>query len=272
MKRTTYILIGLLVAGFCVLIGGMLTMYFTAEPYNPKSFNMQGERVTKELPSFRVIWLAQEKMKTDDNRNGSRIWLANSLLKVIPSNGEKSTLCCSEKVNDCLKMTVVGDTLKILLDYPIDKLKEEFKDSKYVELNIGDMQLSMTQDVECIIDDISGQNISLENIAKDSLSINISNSLVMSSCNFEALNIIRSGPKIDFQSGTIKNLHLNLSMMSDWYVNVDDCHIDTEYLTGDSSRVFLQKGECKRMFWIPIEDGSELAVTLSEKACVTIMD
>lgn len=28
MKRTTYILIGLFVAGFCMLVGGMFVMYF----------------------------------------------------------------------------------------------------------------------------------------------------------------------------------------------------------------------------------------------------
>lgn len=272
MKRTTYILIGLLVAGFCVLIGGMLTMYFTAEPYNPKSFNMQGERLTKELPSFRVIWLAQTEMKTDGSRNGRKIRMTNSLLEVLPSSGEKNTLSCSKKVNDYLKMSVLGDTLKILLDYPVENLPQEFKEAQSVYVNIGYMELNMTKDVECIINDIHGQNINLRNLVQDSLSINTSNSIAMNSCNFEALNIMRSGPKVDFQSGTIKNLHLDLSFMSDWSVNVDDCHIDTEYLTGDSSRVFLQKGECKRMFWIPIEDGSELAVTLTEKACVTIMD
>ena len=33
MKRTTYILIGLFVAGFCMLVGGMFVMYCLGKPY-----------------------------------------------------------------------------------------------------------------------------------------------------------------------------------------------------------------------------------------------
>ena len=38
------------------------------------------------------------------------------------------------QVNDYLKMTVMGDTLKILLDYPLDKLLQELKAVSYTHL------------------------------------------------------------------------------------------------------------------------------------------
>ena len=43
-------------------------------------------------------------------------------------------------------------------------------------------------------------------------------------------------------------------------------------LTGQNASVQLQKGECRRMFWIPEKDDSKLKVTLTEKACVTVME
>lgn len=268
MKRTTYILIGLFVAGFCVLVGGMFIMFCLGKPYFSNQLNLQGELLIKEVPICRVIWLTQTEMNTEERS----VWLANSFLDVQPSKEEKNTFSCSEKVNDYLKMTVMGDTLKILLDYSLDELPHEYKESKYVALNTGDMRLNLTQDVECIINDIYMQKIVLKNLTKDSLSIDTSNSVMVDSCDFRALNVIRSGRDVEFQSGNIDNLHLNLNMMDNWSVNVEGCHINTEYLTGGNTDVQLQKGECQRMFWIPEKDGSKLTVTLTEKACVTAME
>ncbi len=169
-------------------------------------------------------------------------------------------------------MTVMGDTLKILLDYSLDQLPQEFKKSKFMGMNIGDMRLDMTQDVECIINDINSQNIGFKHLEKDSLSIDTSNSIVVDSCDFAALQVIRSGGNVDFQSGTINNLYLNLGMMGNWSVNVEKCHIGTEYLTAHYANVQLQKGECERMIWIPEKNDSKLNVFLTGKACVTVME
>ena len=77
---------------------------------------------------------------------------------------------------------------------------------------------------------------------------------------------------MDFQSGTINNLYLNLGMMGNWSVNVEKCHIGTEYLTAHYANVQLQKGECERMIWIPEKNNSKLNVFLTGKACVTVME
>ena len=140
MKRTTYILIGLFVAGLCVLVGGMFVMYCLGRPHFSNQINLQGEQLTKNCRLVRVIWLTQTEMHTEE----CSVWLANSLLGVLPSKGEKNTFSCSQKVNDYLKMTVMGDTLKILLDYPLDKLLQELKEARYVAMITGDMQLNLT--------------------------------------------------------------------------------------------------------------------------------
>ena len=128
MKRTTYILIGLFIAGLCVLVGGMFMMFCLGRPYFSNQLNLQGEQLTKEVPVCRVIWLTQTEMSTEERS----VWLANSSLEVQPSKEKKNTFSCSEKVNDYMKMTIMGDTLKILLDYSLDELPQEFKESKYV--------------------------------------------------------------------------------------------------------------------------------------------
>lgn len=82
MKRTTYILIGLFVAGLCVLVGGMFVMYCLGRPHFSNQINLQGEQLTKEIPACRVIWLAQTEMHTEE----CSVWLANSFCE-----------CCLQK-------------------------------------------------------------------------------------------------------------------------------------------------------------------------------
>ena len=72
MKRTTYILIGLFVAGLCVLVGGMFMIFCLGRPYISNQLNLQGEQITKEVPACRVVWLTQTRLYTPE-RNVWRI-------------------------------------------------------------------------------------------------------------------------------------------------------------------------------------------------------
>ena len=73
MKRTTYILIGLFVAGLCVLVGGMFMIFCLGRPYISNQLNLQGEQITKEVPACRVVWLTQTRLYTPERTSGWRI-------------------------------------------------------------------------------------------------------------------------------------------------------------------------------------------------------
>ena len=110
MKRTTYILIGLFVAGLCVLVGGMFVMYCLGE-----TILFQSNKPARRTASPRTADLSGDLDDSNRDEYGRTWYLAgNSLLGVLPSKGEKNTFSCSEKVNEYLKMTVMGDTLKIV--------------------------------------------------------------------------------------------------------------------------------------------------------------
>ncbi len=268
MKRTTYIFIGLFVAGLCVLVGGMFLMHFTGKPYVSNSIDLTGKQVTEELPSCRVIQFAQA------NRQQEEYYIRpfGSVFTINSSADGKNVLSCSDKVNSYLKKTVVGDTLKVIFDYPMDQIKQQREGSMGVRINLGDMQLHMSPDVECIINDNDNQTTVLKDLAMDSLAISVSTALAVNSCEFAVLNIMRSGwDPIDFQTGNIDNLHLNLDMIQSWNVHVGSCRIGTEYLTGHQHNIHLQKGECERVFWIPAKDDSHLNIVLENKACITMM-
>ena len=233
----------------------------------------QSNKPARRTASPRTADLSGDLDDSNRDEYGRTWYLAGKFsLGSFAFKGEKNTFSCSEKVNEYLKMTVMGDTLKIVLDYSLIDFPQEFKESKYVGMITGDMQLNLTSKVECVINDIYMQKIALKKLTKDSISIDTPNSIMVDSCDFRALSVIRGGRNVEFQSGNINNLHLNLNRMNNWSVNVEECHIDTEYLTGQNASVQLQKGECRRMFWIPEKDDSKLKVTLTEKACVTVME
>lgn len=136
----------------------------------------------------------------------------------------------------------------------------------------GDIQLNLTSKVECVISDVYIQKMALRKLTKGSISIDTPNSIMVDPCDFRTLSIIRGDGNVEFQNGSINNLHLNLNRMNNWSIGAKEYHIDTEYLTGQDASVQLQKGECRRVFWIPEKDDPKLKVTLIEKACVTIME
>lgn len=266
MKRTTYILIGLFIAGLIVLAGGIFVMFFTGKPYGSNEILFEGEQVTKKFPTCRVIWLTQSVLEKEEYA----VWMANSCLEVLPSEGKKNVFSCPKEVNDYLTMKVIGDTLKITFDYPMDKLSEKIEEQKYVYMIIGEWQMQLPSDVETIVSDIRNQKLVLKNLSQDTLSIGVSGSAAIEDCDFKALNVLRCAHLLNLQSGNIRDLYLYLDHIDGWSVDPKTCHIDTEYLTGYNAEVQLEKGECKHMFWTPTKEDAKLHVTLHERSCITM--
>jgi len=277
MKRTIYMFIGLFIALLCVRVGGMLVISCLGKPKPPllKQLDLQGKQIMKEVPDCRVIWISQAETNIEERS----VFIEDSRLEVLPATGEKTAFSCSEKVEDYLKMRVMGDTLKILLDCSLNRLPHEFRDVKSVQMNPGDMRLNLAKKVECVINDIDHQQMVFKNLVKDSLAVHASDFLTVDSCDFRALHILKCGGREfyytsitpHFHKGNINNLYVNLKDREKWAANVEKCRIGAEYFRGSGS-VELKKEECKRVFYIPENENSDLTVTLKGKACVTAIE
>ena len=76
---------------------------------------------------------------------------------------------------------------------------------------------------------------------------------------------------LHFNSGTVRNLYLNLDEIADWDVNTGSFHIDTEHLSGSRyHRCLLQKNECRRVFWTPLKDDASLSVELKQAVKIEV--
>ena len=76
---------------------------------------------------------------------------------------------------------------------------------------------------------------------------------------------------LHLNSGTVRNLYLNLDEIADWDVNTGSFHIDTEHLSGSRyHRCLLQKNECRRVFWTPLKDDASLSVELKQAVKIEV--
>lgn len=83
----------------------------------------------------------------------------------------------------------MGDTLKILWTLFAGSTSAGVKKSKFMGMNIGDMRLDMTQDVECIINDINRNN-RIQTFEKDFRPLIRLILLYSDSCDFAVLQVI----------------------------------------------------------------------------------
>lgn len=86
-----------------------------------------------------------------------------------------------------------------------------------------------------------------------------------------SLRLRRRRRALHLNSGTVRNLYLNLDEIADWDVNTGSFHIDTEHLSGSRyHRCLLQKNECRRVFWTPLKDDASLSVELKQAVKIEV--
>lgn len=268
MKRTTYILIGILLSGFLIMIIGIILLPCFEKMHRSNTITFGGAQVSEQLPGFKTMILVYPCAETQDHL----LSLGNCHLTVSPSGGDGNTFVCPEEFRKYLELEVVNDTLKMTFNYsekdlPADKKKAEF----VYFISTEPLLLNIAQDVQVINNQMQGLELRLEGLEQDSLSLYALASVAVDSCRLGSF-AVSNAYGLYLNSGEIGNLHLDLDGVRDWNVNTQNCHIDAEYLTGESNNVFLQKGECQRMYWTPKQENSELRVTLKEKSCISILD
>ena len=274
MKRTTYILIGLFFAGILLISGIALTVFIMGEeePKGVIALDTE-ERVEKELPACRVVMFERwdfDKGSTEKYGNLSYTMFDDSFSLEVQAS-DKNLLSYPAGVDAYLSTEVEGDTLKIRFDLPEKKIKELMDKHGGAVLLLGDWKLSLTKEAKCIVNDMSlRQPMAVRGFATDSLTIDAVNiHVTMDSCRVDVLDV-RKAVELKFNSGSVRDLYMDVDEVRGWRVNADAFDIGTMYLTGHEGWIELARGDCERMRWIPKSDGAKLQVTLNEPAWVTV--
>lgn len=274
MKRTTYILSAMMLAGLLIM-GGLLFYIasYTTEWEEPL-MEVRGEQQVLVLPPCKVVKLTQPPVIWKQKREGVMeterfTSFRNVPLSVSPTDSLQGSLSLAGDMTSFVSITAVGDTACITFDFPTEKLESRFQNVSWLLIKSERMGLKIPASVQTVVVNMEDMETDFRDFRCDTLSFRALNTAKVENCRIISLSA--QAQTLRFHSGEVENLYLNLDGISDWNVKVDSFHIDTEHLTGSRGHSnVLQKGECRQVLWTPQNEAASLNVTIRQAARIKV--
>lgn len=273
MKRTTYIIFGMLLTGLVVVCAGIFYASTQVTGWDNIFLDIKGEKKTVQLPQCRVIQMVAVRniiATGEGEEKGIRMPAFGELpLKITSGEAGQGSFTYASGMDEFMTMNSVGDTLRIVFDFPNDKLEKKYQDLYWLNLRSEEMIIALLDHVQFLQTSLEAQKMTVEGLARDSLSLMVQDYATINDCNFRALTV-QNGAWL-FNTGKADNLHLHLNGIRSWNVNASSFHVDTEYLYahGDQ-RCTLENGECRQVVWMPQSKDASLDIKLKEAATVVV--
>lgn len=269
MKRTTYIIIGMLFAGAILVIGTLTSIFSTGITWEESFLDIKGERTSKQMPECRVVHL-MSKVEAKDLEE-RYVSFDQTTLKIGPTDSLTGSLTYTSELNNYMKWKTAGDTLQIYFSFPTDKLAPQYQKMKWLRVRSEAIQMNIPQRVEEIISENYNMHTQFADLSRDSLAFKTQGTTIINDCQIKSLSA--KAPTLHFQSGQVDSLYLNLDFITEWTVDSDSFHIDTEHLSGSyEPNCYLQKNECRQVLWTPLSEKAELNIKLKEKARINVIE
>lgn len=269
MKRTTYIIIGMLFAGAILVIGTLTSIFSTGITWEESFLDIKGERTSKQMPECRVVHL-MSKVEAKDLEE-RYVSFDQTTLKIGPTDSLTGSLTYTSELNNYMEWKTAGDTLQIYFSFPTDKLAPQYQKMKWLRVRSEAIQMNIPQGVEEIISENYYMYTQFADLSRDSLAFKTQGTTIINDCQIKSLSA--KAPTLHFQSGQVDNLYLNLDFITEWTVDTDSFHIDTEHLSGSyEPNCYLQKNECRQVLWTPLSEKAELNIKLKEKARINVIE
>lgn len=273
MKRTTYIMIGMLVAGLvavCGIIGYAAANYTSGDD---RFMEMGGARKSVQLPACKVVKLEQPPVEWGHagvfSANHRTVLFDEVRLAVSPADTLDGSFSFPEALEPFLSFSSAEDTLFITFNFSGGEIGERLRHSNWLMIHAEDMTLRLPEGVERVSVHVESLETVFSGFSCDSLSFRAAGAARVENCRIASLDA--QARSLSFSSGEVRDLYLNLDQIARWTVQVDSFRLDTEHLTG--SRIFsntLQRGECRQVLWHPQSEEAALHLELNEDAVVTV--
>ncbi|WP_277121276.1 hypothetical protein [Bacteroides ndongoniae] len=269
MKRTTYIIIGMLFAGAILVIGTLTSIFSTGITWEESFLDIKGERTSKQMPECRVVHL-MSKVEAKDLEE-RYVSFDQTTLKIGPTDSLTGSLTYTSELNNYMEWKTAGDTLQIYFSFPTDKLAPQYQKMKWLRVRSEAIQMNIPQGVEEIISENYNMHTQFADLSRDSLAFKTQGTTIINDCQIKSLSA--KAPTLHFQSGQVDSLYLNLDFITEWTVDSDSFHIDTEHLSGSyEPNCYLQKNECRQVLWTPLSGKAQLNIKLKEKARINVIE
>lgn len=264
MKRTTYILIGLIVSGLIVIIVSIIFISTTGKPYKENGIFIGGDQVEMNMDGIHVVKMLVAQSEDSKERS---IYMNGDVKVTSPSAGEERKIVYPK--NEYLKVSRMNDTLLVEFDFNEHNIPEKFRNKDFVNAVGMDVQMSVDS-LNSLFIDTRGLKLNLKEVKMDSLFVHvIHQEVLVDSCQFRSFSLDGKDLRFKAKDSKIENFYLNLDSTWDW--KVINSEIGTEYLRGSKShRNFLQVGECKRVVWTSLNKEAQLQVTLRENSEIIV--
>lgn len=265
MKRTTYVILGVLLA----LLAGMSATIIYWGTHSGSASDMtvrlEGEERMRPLPACKVIRFRMDRMLHKQGGNDElNYYLAvnNIRLKVTSADTATGSFFYVADIEEFMDFQSQGDTLDIVFSFPPEKLKKKMPQGEipsYFNLQAEPLELRLPESVEYLKGEVFDA-VELQDLQRDSLAIDFSDgpaTVFVQNSHFRALSALSR--QLCLNSGSVDHLYLNLDELYSFEVKTDSFRIDTEYLSGSKNVDFqADPQECRRILWNPLSENAKL--------------
>lgn len=279
MKRTTYVILGVLLA----LLAGMSATIIYWGTHSGSASDMtvrlEGEERMRPLPACKVIRFRMDRMLHKQGGNDElNYYLAvnNIRLKVTSADTATGSFFYVADIEEFMDFQSQGDTLDIVFSFPPEKLKKKMPQGKipsYFNLQSEPLELRLPESVEYLKGEVFDA-VELQDLQRDSLAIDFSDSpatVFVQNSRFRALSVLAR--QLDLVSGSVDHLYLNLDELYSFEVKADSFRIDTEYLSGSRNADFqADPQECRRILWNPLSKNAKLNLKMKNPSEILLRD
>lgn len=279
MKRTTYIILGVLLA----LLAGMSATIIYWGTHSGSASDMivrlEGEERMRPLPACKVIRFRMDRMLHKQGGNDElNYYLAvnNIRLKVTSADTATGSFFYVADIEEFMDFQSQGDTLDIVFSFPPEKLKKKMPHGKipsYFSLQAEPLELRLPESVEYLKGEVFDA-VELQDLQRDSLFIDFFDgpaTVSVQNSHFRALSALSR--QLCLNSGSVDRLYLNLDGLYSFKVETDSFRIDTEYLSGSRNVDFqADPQECRRILWNPLSENAKLNLKMKNPSEILLRE
>lgn len=268
MKRTTYIIFGVMLAGLLVMGGFIFYLSLHAIEWEETFMEVKGKQRSMELPPCKVVKFIHPRIAWTQKRVGTAetervISFGKTLLTVSPTDSLEGNFSFAGDMASFISMTSVGDTAFIAFDIPAEKIEKRFQEAPWLKIKSDRMRLNIPASVQAVLVNVEGMETEFRGFRCDTLSFRVLDFARVEDCRITSL--AAQARNLFLNSGEVRDLYLNLDNIEVWDVDGDSFHIDTEYLTGSREHYCtLERGECRQIVWSPQIGSASLNVKLNQ--------
>lgn len=265
MKRTTYVILGVLLALLAGMSGTIIYWGTHSGSVSDMTVRLEGEERVRPLPACKVIRFQMDKtLYKYDGRDDFTYYLTlnNVHLIVTPADTAAGSIAYASDMEEFMSLKAHGDTLDVVFSFPPEELQKKMPEGKIVPsfiLQTSPFSLRLPESVECLKGEML-YAVDLQDLQRDSLAIDFSDSpatVFVQNSRIRALSA--SARQLDLVSGSVDRLYLNLDELYSFEVETDSFRIDTEYLSGSKNVDFqADRQECRRILWNPLSKKAKL--------------